>query len=81
MQKKKEEEEKRLQRAQKFGLNTAETIEQKRQMRAVKFGMAADQLDSGSGIVRKVTTSSSIATPDDKLNARAVRFGLGGAQQ
>ena len=36
----KEEEEKRLARAQKFGLAVPEVLEQKRMERAVKFGLA-----------------------------------------
>ncbi len=35
----KEEEEKRLARAQRFGLSTQDTDSQKLQMRAVKFGI------------------------------------------
>ena len=42
-QRKKEEEERRLARAQKFGLTTAESQEQKKMMRAVKFGLAAPE--------------------------------------
>lgn len=41
LQRKKEEEEKRLLRAQKFNLTTPETLDQKRQMRAVKFGLSS----------------------------------------
>lgn len=36
----KEENEKRLQRAQKYGLITKDVVEAKRQERAVKFGLA-----------------------------------------
>lgn len=38
-QKKHEEEERRLARAAKFGIETKETLDLKRQMRAAKFGL------------------------------------------
>lgn len=39
---KREEQEKRLQRAQKFGLVTNEVLEHKRMERAVKFGVVVE---------------------------------------
>jgi hypothetical protein len=42
LQKKREEEERKIQRAQKFGLVTAETEDEKRRLRAVKFGLSSE---------------------------------------
>lgn len=56
----KEEEQKRLARAQKFGLQTQETEQQKLQQRAVKFGLVASEKDQAS---RKVTATLNIFPP------------------
>jgi hypothetical protein len=55
----KEEEEKRLARAHKFGLVTQETEQQKMQMRAVKFGLPNYQPEG----VRKVTATLNTLPP------------------
>ena len=75
LQKKHEEEERRLARAAKYGIETKETIDLKRQMRAVKFGINQQQESHGSSgrdeHVRRVTQKG-----DEKAQQRAVRFGL-----
>lgn len=68
LHRKREEEEKRLQRAEKFGIITPELLEQKRQQRAARFG---GKEESTSGPVRQV-----IRKHDEKQQARAVRFGM-----
>eukprot|EP00347_Sterkiella_histriomuscorum_P023144 403335780 len=68
LQSQKEEQEKRLARAQKFGLNTSETEEQKRQERAVKFGLISASAVTGA--------KPSKQEMDEKRKERAQRFGL-----
>ena len=87
----KEEEEKRLARAQKFGLNTPEIYKQKRMDRAVKFGLVSDQAQEAK-TTRTVTQTLSgypeqvakkalklgmipPSADEEKKKARAERFG------
>ena len=87
-QKLKEDEEKRLARAQKFGLVVPEYLEQKRMERAVKFGLVSEnktqlrtvtQTLSGlpDNLAKKAIKLGMIppSSDDDKKKARAERFG------
>lgn len=60
-----------MERAQKFGLVTKETLEQKRMERAVKFGVVPID-DTTPQSMRKVT--SSFEPSQGKLKSRAERF-------
>lgn len=72
LQRLKEEKEKRLARAQKFGIVTKDVEELKRQERAVKFGLI-----SASGVTQKASKEE----VDQKRLERAKRFGLASKEE
>lgn len=65
LQKKIEEEERKLKRAEKFGLQSKEMIEDKRSQRALRFGLGEP------APLRKV-----ISKQEEKIKQRLVKFGL-----
>ena len=72
---KKQEEEKRLARAQKFGLVTEESIQQKMMQRAVKFGLAEPKIRTVTSMTGNQGKPAQ-AKAESKFAAKALKLGF-----